>query len=190
MKKLLILMLLTVTVLSQGIGYGIKGGITSASDSEVSGTESGFVVGGTLTLDVVITKLDIEALYQSYGDDETINTIQIPATIRIGLLPIPMASLYARVGVQYDYLVGASADDNPNFEDGVDEFGQSGLSVVVGGGAELDLPFLPGAMIDVRYVIPTYDFWDKDFIKDNNNLGGDLKNSTISNLQITFGINF
>ena len=186
MKKVLILLLLSMTVFSQGIGYGIKAGITSASNSEEDETKSGFVLGGTLTLDVIITTLDVEAIFQSYGDDDgTINTIQSPATVRIGLLPIPMASLYLRAGVQYDHLIGGKSDKSPSFENQIDQFGQSGLSIVVGAGLELDIPVLPGAMIDVRYIIPTYNFLSDEFYK-----GLDLKKSSVSNLQMTFGINF
>lgn len=181
--------LLTMSVLfSQGLSFGVKGGLNSASQDGSS--ESGFVFGGMMKLDAILVTADIEALYSSYGDGTSVSYLQIPATARIGLLPLPIGSVYFRGGVQYDLFLNASGDDK-NTEDLFSDLAASGLSIVIGAGAELDLPILPGFIVDFRYTIPTYDFFDTSKVKDKGIDIGDIGgNFVVNQFQITAGITF
>lgn len=172
MKFLITLLIVSTIASAQGLSYGVRLGLgVNSFDQSYYDDNAGFnfVLGGMASLDLALVSVDAEFVingvatdYRSYlntDNDETVDIyelatyINVPITARLSVFPF----LYVRGGIQYDLkLQGSYQIDGEEAADTSDNFGD-GLSYVAGIGASLDLPAIPGLMVDLRAVIPTYD---------------------------------
>ncbi|MCB0279848.1 MAG: outer membrane beta-barrel protein [Calditrichaeota bacterium] len=170
MKK--ILFVLVVAVFTLNAQLILKAGINSAQPSVSVGTipnlegAGSFMFGAGTELDLVLISIDLEANYvpstiTNLTSEQKNTELQIPATIEIGL-PIPVVNPYIRAGVMYSLVLSAESNGVDNKDNFNNYFG-----LVIGVGVELDLPALPGIIIDGRYIIPTGDSLD-DAVSANN----------------------
>ncbi len=172
MKKVVIVFFTMGFLFAQGVGYGIKGGLNIPSFSEDDKMElEGFIGGFTINVDAILVELDIEANYvanKHKDSDMFITQLQLPATARISLMP----TLYLRAGVQYSLILSAENGLEQDIKNDL----SNGMDIVVGAGLSLDLPVIPELLIDVRYIIPTYDTYSKS--------------GKLNQVQLTLGIGF
>lgn len=173
MKRLLVLAILAIGLSAQGFATGVKAGLNS-STLDISGAEAqnGFLAGLLFNVDAALLNVDAEVLYVDGGAESgTLSFLHLPVTARINVLP----TVFLRGGVQYESVLIAEDDQGNDLSSGFN----SGMSVIIGAGAALDLPAIPGLIVDLRYSIPLYDFIDAGVAK-----------AKINHFQISAGIMF
>ena len=176
MKKVFIMLLTLLTLSAQGAKFGVKAGLNNATNSQGSSSTSGLTAGAMLNLDLALLNIDVEALYTNIAPETgTFTYLHIPATVRLSLLP----TVFARAGVQYENILTVEDDNGNDLKSGTN----NGLSIILGAGVSLDLPAIPGLIIDARYSIPLYNTTDKDLSKG-------IVESKVNNFQLTVGILF
>jgi hypothetical protein len=177
MKKIIVLLIATFAISAQGFAYGVKAGLNNGKNSSVSNAANGFTAGALFNLDAALVNVDIEALYTNINPENgKMSYLHIPATARFNVLPM----IFVRGGVQYEHVLVMESSNGTDLIDNTN----NGLSIIIGAGASLDLPAIPGLIVDVRYSIPMYNLVDKDISK------GIIEDVTINNLQLTVGIMF
>lgn len=199
MKKFLsiitILMLFSVSAYGQGFGWGIKGGVSSATVALETGGETvptttealvGPVAGAFLSFDLVFLNLQVDALYAQKGYktkvadqdvDIKLNYLSIPAVAKFVLFPIAIKP-YLAGGVEYSYLLSV---DGGMFDLKKDDFSSSDFGLVAAAGIDLGLQVID-LNVDLRYI---YGMNNVANIADVP--GVELKNQAF---QITAGIQF
>jgi hypothetical protein len=176
MKRVIILLVMTLALSAQGTAFGIKAGLNNGSNSSADESTNGFTAGLLFNIDAALVNVDIEALYTDVAPDNGKSTyLHVPVTARFNLLPM----LFVRGGVQYDHLLSMEAGN----QDLIDNT-NNGLSIVLGAGASFDLPVLPGLIVDARYTIPMYNTADKSA---ENGIPEDI---TVNMFQLTVGVMF
>jgi hypothetical protein len=197
-KMLIVTLLLTLgMVTAQGIGWGIKGGISSNAATLDLGDEItvpvsndglvGAVAGGYLDLDLIFIGAQVEALYAQKGlqlssagisEDITLNYLSIPVTAKFTLFPF-VVKPYIGAGVEYSYLLSVSGKD-PFVGESIskDDFESSDFSAVARLGADFSLGVVD-LNADLRYI---YGLNNVSKIS-----GFDVKNNS---LQLTVGLAF
>jgi opacity protein-like surface antigen len=196
MKKIILfvafVLLTTASVNAQGFGWGIKGGINSATVSyDVNGTDIptsteakiGTVAGAFLNFDLILVNLEVDALYSQKGfvvqipglaDEEyTLNYLSVPAVAKFYLFPLAVKP-YIAGGVEYSYLLSVSGDGIST-----DDFKTSDMGWVVAAGIDFNLIALE-LNADIRYISSFGD------ISNTADLS-DFKNQAV---QATIGVSF
>lgn len=138
MKKLFFafLILISFSVQSQVLKFGIKGGYnnsTLSGDGDISSL-SGFHAGVFASIDLVVLDVVPELVYSTQGasfdgQDVKLDYINVPIMAKLNLLKI----LYLEAGPQFGFLVGAK-DGSDDIKDDVES---TDISIGAGLGVEL-----------------------------------------------------
>ena len=192
LKKILISLIISFCLLSQGISSGLRVGLNQTSPSSFEGIPdqlqpegaASFLAGLSLNIDLVLLSLDADVLYvDNKTKDAGKNTqLQIPVTAKLALLPTGVKP-YLRGGVAYNHFLSAEDGDGNDIDD-FDETLKNGLSIVLGGGVDLSLPIIPTLNIDARYIIPLYDSFEDSSIPTS------VSTFKLNQIQVSVGFGF
>ncbi len=167
MKKYCVILLMVFFGWSQSFGLNIGLGFASiegltAKDkdgNETSAIDPGLHIGLISSFDLALIDLDIGAnfnimKYKDF-DESALVIMSIPATVRLTILPLAVAKVYLRGGVQYESILTNKLSEDLEFDDA-----EKGMAFVVGAGAAVEAPEVGSLLVELIFSLPQYDAYE------------------------------
>lgn len=165
MKKILLVLTALAFLPAQSFGFNfgfcfanIDGfeAYNPETDETTSLINPGVQVGFITSFDLSIMDLDLEAnfnmmTYDTF-DESSLVIMNFPATARLTILPLAVANIFVRGGIQYEAIVNNKLTKDDELPEA-----DSGLALVIGAGMAFEVPDLSDFLIELRFTVPQYD---------------------------------